>query len=371
MRLLNTQSLELSRLYVPNEVPDYVILSHRWGSEEVTFVDIQQAPISEPSSVTRTKSGFLKVQGACALALKDGYKWVWIDSCCIDKSSSAELQEAINSMWRYYAESNICYVYLADVPDAESGWGDKQTFGRSEWFTRGWTLQELIAPVCVEFYAANWQPIGTKLERYKEIAEITAIDPDVLVRMQDVDLFSTAEKMSWAAHRKVTREEDEAYSLFGLFDVDMPLLYGEGRLKAFIRLQEAIYNTQVDQSIFLYRYKRHEGAQPLLADTPTQFCDRSSCNSRLSGCTSASSPSFHYVDLVTSEWWSTQAHEQIMTTVSTARNEMSTVLPLLTYSGVSDQLEYFDDTRPQADVTHVAVLNLGQISTRMVLSVSF
>lgn len=135
MRLLNTKSLELSRAYAPSEVPDYVILSHRWATNEVTFEDITKAPISRLQSQTRTKDGFVKIQGACELALKDGYSWIWIDSCCIDKSSSAELQEAINSMWSYYANSNICYVYLADVPDLEAGWG--QMFSKSEWFTRG------------------------------------------------------------------------------------------------------------------------------------------------------------------------------------------------------------------------------------------
>ncbi|EUC49598.1 hypothetical protein COCMIDRAFT_66909, partial [Bipolaris oryzae ATCC 44560] len=248
MRLLNTASLELSRPYVPSEVPDYAILSHRWSTEEVTFADISSAPISHPQSQTRTKKGFAKIQGACKLALNDGYNWIWIDSCCIDKSSSAELQEAINSMWRYYVESNICYVYLADVPDSGNGWG--QTFAKSEWFTRGWTLQELIAPIRVEFFAEDWTAIGTKFERYKEISDITSIDPDVLLRVHPVDSFSAAERFSWASHRNVTREEDEAYSLLGLFDVNMPLLYGEGQEKAFFRLQETIYNATADHSMF-------------------------------------------------------------------------------------------------------------------------
>ncbi|XP_014550011.1 hypothetical protein COCVIDRAFT_57314, partial [Bipolaris victoriae FI3] len=248
MRLLNTESLELSRPYVPSEVPDYAIFSHRWNTEEVTFADISNAPILHSQSQMRMRNGFAKIQGACKQALHDGYAWIWIDSCCIDKSSSAELQEAINSMWRYYAESNICYVYLADVPDREAGWSP--VFAESEWFTRGWTLQELIAPTCVEFFAENWVAIGTKFERYKQIAEITSIDPNVLIRVQAIDLFSTAERLSWASHRNVTREEDEAYSLLGLFDVNMPLLYGEGREKAFVRLQEAIYNATADHSIF-------------------------------------------------------------------------------------------------------------------------
>jgi hypothetical protein len=166
MRLLNTETLEL-RLFIPSSVPDYVILSHRWNaqtSEECSLEDMTKSPISDPNSPARKKQGFLKIQGACLLALEDQYSWIWIDSCCIDKSSSAELQEAINSMWKYYAESNICYVYMADVHNLAAGWD--RPFRESEWFTRGWTLQELIAPICVEFYAENWAPIGTKAERF-------------------------------------------------------------------------------------------------------------------------------------------------------------------------------------------------------------
>jgi hypothetical protein len=200
MRLLHTKSLEL-QFFVPSHVPDYVILSHRWSAEsaeECTFEDIAGTPISNRNSPARKKQVFSKIQGACDLAARDGYSWIWIDSCCIDKSSSAELQEAINSMWNYYAESNICYVYMADVPNSEAGWA--QGFPKSEWFTRGWTLQELIAPICVEFYAKDWAPIGTKLERHKEIVDIIAINPEALVRTQEIDLFSTAERLSWAAH---------------------------------------------------------------------------------------------------------------------------------------------------------------------------
>lgn len=355
MRLLNTKSLELSPPYAPDEVPDYVILSHRWSTEEVTFADIMKEPISRLQSQTRTKDGFAKIQGACELALQDGYEWIWIDSCCIDKSSSAELQETINSMWRYDAESNICYVYMADVSNSEAGWG--QMFAKSEWFTRSWTLQELIAPACVEFYAKNLEPIGTKFQRHKQIAEITSIDPAVLLRNRALDLFSTAERLSWAAHRTVTREEDQAYSLLGLFDVNMPLLYGEGREKAFVRLQEAVYNSTADHSIFLFRHSIHDDGQPLLADSPTRFCERSDCTSCLSQGIRCLPSNFRYTNVVASERWSTQAHEQIMTTITMFRNEMSTVLQLLDYPDISKRLKYFDDDKPRTRVTHVAVLN--------------
>jgi Heterokaryon incompatibility protein (HET) len=125
-----------------------------------------------------SKTGYEKLLGTCSQAARDEYDWIWIDSCCIDKSSSSELQEAINSMWNWYKRANICYAYLSDVPDWEAGWDER--FGRSRWFTRGWTLQELIAPSSVEFYARDWTPIGTKLERLDEVHSITGIDIRVL-----------------------------------------------------------------------------------------------------------------------------------------------------------------------------------------------
>jgi hypothetical protein len=355
MRLLNTKSLELSPPYVPSEVPDYVILSHRWSTEEVTFANISKAPISDLQSPSRTKSGFAKIEGACKLALRDGYTWIWIDSCCIDKSSSAELQEAINSMWRYYEESNICYVYLADVPDSHAGWG--RMFAGSVWWSRGWTLQELLAPVCVEFYANNWEPIGTKLERHEQIAEITLINPNALIREKAIDLFSTAERFSWAAHRNVTREEDEAYSLLGLFDVNMPLLYGEGRAKAFARLQEAIYSSTADQSMFLFRHSLYYGSQPLLADSPTRFCERIDCTSCPAQAVRCFPSAFRYADIIASEQWGEQPHEQIMTTVTKSRIKISTDLSLLDYRNVCNMFESSEADWPQTRATHVAVLN--------------
>jgi hypothetical protein len=357
MRLLNTETLEL-QYFIPGHIPDYVILSHRWctpNSEECTFEDISKTPISNPDSPARTKHGFSKIRGACDLAFRDNYQWIWIDSCCIDKSSSAELQEAINSMWNYYANSNICYVYMVDVLDSEPG--RDQRFRQSEWFTRGWTLQELIAPVCVEFYARNWLMIGTKFERYKEIADITGIDRELLVRTQDADSFSASERLSWAAHRQVTREEDVAYSLLGLFDVNMPLIYREVREKAFTRLQEAIYNSTTDHSLFLFRYSLHHDHQPLLADSPSRFCDKTECALCISRGILCFPSNIPYIDVYPTIRWETQAHEKIMTTVTAFRNEMSTTLPLLDYQDISDKLVFFDNSDSRTRVTHVAVLN--------------
>ncbi len=275
MRLLNTQTLELS-LFI-DHVPEYAILSHRWEREELTFDDLTKRPIFNSDSLTSKKAGFEKVKGTCSLAARDGFEWVWIDSCCINKSSSSELQEAINSMFSWYAKAQICYVYLSDVPDEEAGWCE--SFRRSQWFTRGWTLQELIAPMAVEFYAADWSPIGSKVSRYEELAQITGIAQKALFHpwSEVRSSFVAAEKMSWAAHRIVTRAEDESYSLMGLFDINMPMLYGEGRENAFQRLQEAIYKLDTDHSLLLFKYTTSSKAAPFFAESASQFCQVKEC----------------------------------------------------------------------------------------------
>ena len=357
MRLLNTKTLQLKE-FVPGQVPDYVILSHRWHSEELTFEDVAKHSINDSSSLVRRKTGFLKVRGACRLAASDGYDWIWIDSCCIDKSSSADLQEAINSMWDYYAKSNICYVYMEDVLNSTAGEPGRMSFRTSSWFTRGWTLQELIAPVYVEFYAADWSPIGTKLERYEELALITSIDSQLLCQNKSVDSYSAAERLSWAAHRQFTREEDEAYALLGLFQINMPMLYGEGRVHAFMRLQEAIYRSTHDHSLFLFRYSLHTGdSQPLLADSPTRFCQKKYCPACELVGAACFIPRVSYSSVIASEFWSTLPHEEIMTTVTTFRNEMSAPLFLLDYRDVEDRLVFFQEHKTAIEVTHVAVLN--------------
>ena len=356
MRLINSKTLEL-RSFLPHEIPDYVILSHRWGPEEVTYRNISQNPISDESSPARQLRGFSKVKGTCQLASDNGYSWVWIDSCCIDKESSADVDKAINSMWAYYAKSNICYVYMADIPDAQAGW--TISFQNSNWFTRGWTLQELIAPIYVEFYAADWSPIGTKLERYKEIAEITAVDMDVLSQSESIDGYTTAERLSWAAHRQVTQEEDEAYSLLGLFQIHMPMLYGEGRSRAFARLQEAIYLSTCDDSIFLFRYSIHVDDQPLIADCSSRFCQRANCDpcQRQTGGAQCFPSQIPYRSVTASNFWRTQPHEQMITTVTSFRNEMSVPLSIVEYGLVSSKLIFFGEKEDQTWVSHVAILN--------------
>lgn len=241
MRLLNSKSLEMSEFYY-TDIPPYAILSHTWGKEEITLQDMQRSDVQK-------KTGFSKIRSCCEQAKLDGIEWVWIDTCCIDKTSSAELSEAINSMYAWYEGSEVCYAFLEDV-NALDPFFHEAEFKRARWFRRGWCLQELIAPRKIEFYAANWTEIGTKWSLHGQIEKITGIPAAFLLnKSRSVD-YTMAQKMSWASRRRTTREEDEAYCLLGIFGISMPLLYGEGR-RAFHRLQEEIMKRTEDYSILL------------------------------------------------------------------------------------------------------------------------
>lgn len=169
-------------------------------------------------------------------------------SCCIDKTSSAELTEAINSMFRWYKKSEVCYVYLSDVSSCDY---ILEQFKKARWFQRGWTLQELIAPDNVIFYSKEWHQFGTKAGLSAFISDITNIGP-LFLDSENLASASIAQKMSWASKRETSRPEDIAYCLLGIFDVNMPLIYGEGT-KAFLRLQEEIMTTYpYDFTIFAW-----------------------------------------------------------------------------------------------------------------------
>jgi hypothetical protein len=256
-------------------IPDYIILSHTWGSDEVLFEDAKSGSLLD-NSLANNKAGFIKVKGTCNEARRNGYDWVWIDSLCINKTSSAELQEAINSMWNWYRLANVCYVFLEDTEHRDLVPERDDTI---RWFSRGWTLQELLAPPMVQFYNKRWTFMGTKISLLEQLEAITGINKTSLVQ-GDMRHHNGAEKMSWVAHREVTREEDMAYSLLGLFGVNMPLLYGEGRYKAFARLQEQIMQNDVDHTLFLYRYRpaqENPDFADLIAHYPSQFCQRQDC----------------------------------------------------------------------------------------------
>jgi hypothetical protein len=263
MRLINTECLRLEE-YIDNNIPPYAILSHTWEDEEVTLQDWSDL------ETRSSKKGYTKIRDTCAQALKDGYRYVWVDTNCIDKTSSAELSEAINSMFEWYHKAEVCYAYLVDIettPDMPLE-GD---LGRCRWFSRGWTLQELLAPERVLFYARGWSFIGSKATLRYHISKITSIDerflayepskqktlhnsrlpsntPDFISALHQA---SVAEKMSWLANRATTRAEDMAYCMLGIFEINMPLLYGEGQ-KAFLRLQEEILKVSEDHTIFCW-----------------------------------------------------------------------------------------------------------------------
>ncbi|KAI0357446.1 HET-domain-containing protein [Trametes cingulata] len=262
MWLLDTHTFCLEEVAHPNDVPSpgYAILSHVWikvGRGEQSFQDIRNltSGILSLPGVELDSSAIEglcpKIRGFCALARRNGFRKVWIDTCCIDKTSSSEFSEAINSMYQWYARAAVCYAYLQDVPGEDDPRDTDSTFCSSEWFTRGWTLQELLAPSQVIFVSAEWQSLGTKTSFADIIQEITGIDRDVLTRERPLDSVSIARRMSWAASRRTTRVEDQAYCLMGIFGVNMPTIYGEGR-QAFIRLQEEILKRSHDQSILAW-----------------------------------------------------------------------------------------------------------------------
>lgn len=192
-----------------------------------------------------------KIRNFLVFAEENGYDWAWADTCCIDKTSSTELTEAINSMYRYYSLSDVCYAYLSDVsPDI---WHKDRNspFRTSRWHTRGWTLQELLAPKIVVFVSRGWSILGDKYDLACILRDVTGITVDVLRFEVNVMQVSMAARMSWAAKRKTTREEDQAYCLFGLFGINMPTVYGEGK-NAFYRLQEELMKTSYDMSLFAW-----------------------------------------------------------------------------------------------------------------------
>lgn len=222
-------------------IPPYAILSHTWGTdeEEVSFKDLAEGK-------EKNRAGYRKLSFCGEQAVKDNLQFFWIDTCCIDKSSSAELSEAINSMFRWYQNAAKCYVYLSDVSTSGLASNDA-SFQKSRWFTRGWTLQELLAPTSTHFFSVEGNSLGDKDSLGQEIAEITGIAVSAL-QGRPLHQFSIEERMSWATKRETKREEDMAYSMLGIFDVYMSLIYGEGKKNALKRLQKKIKESSADRS---------------------------------------------------------------------------------------------------------------------------
>jgi hypothetical protein len=276
MRLINTTTSAAEFVSVAAGAKEYAILSHTWGSEELSFQELL-AIEQDATHQSATKAGYLKVRGACGKARAAGFGYVWIDTCCIDKTSSAELSEAINSMYRWYKEARVCFVYLEDVEASREI--TNPGLEHCRWFTRGWCLQELIAPEVVEFCDKRWTTIGSKANMADQIARITHIRSEILLDRSLMDSVPVAQRMSWAAGRKTERKEDEAYCLLGIFGITMPMLYGEGS-QAFRRLQEQIIAKSNDMSILVpgpsLQGNQSARFQGLFADSPNDF---SNCGS--------------------------------------------------------------------------------------------
>ncbi|KAK8851011.1 HET domain protein [Apiospora arundinis] len=285
LRLLKTDQYKLvENVDLPAPVPEYAILSHTWISpqEEITYQDFQQRKRDIDTGIYKQK-GWAKLRQYCDRAARDGWEWAWMDTCCIDKTNGVDTSKAINAMFRYYQNAAQCYAYLDDVDTdkvlsrtgfeecdlddvpGENNVADPTTFShkalksflvKAKWFTRGWTLQELLAPPDLVFLDQAWRRIGTRECWSQAIKEACKIDAQHLSNFSPTDYTSCsiAMRFSWASQRETTVEEDETYSLIGLFGVSLSLTYGEGRWKAFNRLQEALINAYDDDSIFAWLF---------------------------------------------------------------------------------------------------------------------
>lgn len=294
MRLINVYTLDMEE-YFDSNVPDYAILSHTWGQEELSLREWTMVTQSRkldpgwlPESVgtlshflgisslqeIEKKSGYSKIIACCEQAKRDNLHYAWADTCCIDKTSSAELSEAINSMFEWYKSSNVCYAYFSDVhtETAHSQGQMHLAIRNSRWFTRGWTLQEFLAPRRLAFFDSEWNFISFKADLVDLLGSVTGISSGYIDGTEDIRNASVAQRMSWASKRQTTRKEDIAYSLIGIFDVNMPLLYGEGD-KAFLRLHEEIVRQSEDHSYLAWGFQMPlvRDFHGLFARSPAEF----------------------------------------------------------------------------------------------------
>jgi hypothetical protein len=230
-----------------SELPLYAILSHTWGTdaEEVTFADLVRGNGKHETGYVK-KPSYKKIRFCGQQAQQDGLQYFWVDTCCIDKTDKAELSHAIQSMFRWYQTATRCYVYLSDVSTMETRCDNmpgkftwEPAFRSSRWFTRGWTLQELLAPSIVEFFSEEWDKLGDKVSLKPLINKMTSISLEALDGAP-LSRFSVNTRLGWKEGRITTREEDGAYSLQGILDVELAPVYGEGAAGAFRRLMDEV-----------------------------------------------------------------------------------------------------------------------------------
>ncbi|KAH7082415.1 heterokaryon incompatibility protein-domain-containing protein [Paraphoma chrysanthemicola] len=237
-----TYQLRLVKFDNTERTPPYAILSHTWNQDEEQEVTYDDVVAGNATS----KSSYEKVEFCIGQAERDGIAYIWIDTCCIERRNGPEIAEAINSMFRWYQKAENCYVYLTDVSIPADGneallssmaW--VSVFQDSRWFRRGWTLQELLAPHTVRFYDRDGHFLGDKSSLEEPLHRTTRL-PRRALHGDSLSGFSVAERMSWTRGRETRKEEDQIYCLLGIFDVSMPLIYGEGLLNAARRLREEI-----------------------------------------------------------------------------------------------------------------------------------
>ncbi|KAG1726863.1 uncharacterized protein EDB91DRAFT_1350428 [Suillus paluster] len=216
-----------------------VMLSHRWEGTEPLLHDIKDKVVYEMTGA----GSLVKLQSFCKIARKAEYHWAWVDSCCIDQHNNVEVQKSLNSMFGWYHDSALTAVYLSDVsPSSSSG-----ALAKSAWNTRGWTVPEFLAPKVIRFYQQDWTPyLDDSSHNHKESIKImhelqdaTGIDARTLVAFQP-GMRDAREKLQWVSMRITTVPEDIAYSLFGIFGVQLPILYGENKQNALGRLLQEI-----------------------------------------------------------------------------------------------------------------------------------
>lgn len=264
---MGTESPLLNQRLDPQEYArdlfKFAIFSHRWGDHEPTFQDMASKVLPRP---ILSGPGYDKLCRLCEKAQTDFLcRYVWSDTCCINKESSSELEEAIRSMYRWYSLAHVCIVYLGYALTVDD-------FDRDPWFTRGWTLQELLAPNALRFYGKDWHPICPEVHAphgdkdneviARAITRVTGI-PEIYVRRFDPSCELVAEVMTWSAKRKTTRMEDRAYALLGLFNITIPIAYGEGH-RAFYRLMVALANECRTPAFFAWagRHSDYSNALP-------------------------------------------------------------------------------------------------------------
>ncbi|RMY41808.1 hypothetical protein D0865_12183 [Hortaea werneckii] len=433
MLLLNARTYALKFFHTAKTAPPYAILSHTWEDDEVLFKDMDDL------EKAKAKSGWQKIEYVCRQALEDGLEWAWVDTCCIDKSSSAELSEAINSMFNWYKCSTVCYVYLCDLTitatlrdDAPmvSAWLEKArnmthikvphtnpeldisktlwqehaayfemvtcetrsgirkridaegsgrhrdgleislidtlgAFSKVKWWSRGWTLQELLAPRNVVFMDQKWQQIARLPELVVTVSTISSVDVKVLLHTASLQSRCIAERLSWASRRSTTREEDSAYSLLGIFDANMPLLYGEGN-RAFKRLQEVISLRLNDLSIYAWLKKIPLDDHLMFAASPSYFATFNAVRKRSSGPTIGMTTSSMGITLTSPVIWSNAAYWIDLGCYNKSTPNLQMVLMVEPRERISENLPH-DWLRLEEPIVHPRILRateLDQVSVQ-------